>query len=255
METQHRHPSEKPLPSISVYVYVGLILAILTAVEVAAFYLDVSGSVLVPIFIILSLFKFVLVVMFFMHLKYDHRIFSTFFIGALLLGLGVALGLIALFGNFDVGDANVAAVTPTPTPTIPGPGPTDTPTPTEPGPTAMATPTPTPTPPGPGPTETVEPTPGGLDGSQVFLSKGCSGCHTIDGLAGATGVVGPKLNDIGNIAEGRVPGLSAEEYIRESIEVPGAFVVSGFPPVMPSLRGAMSDEEFDALVAYLLTLK
>ena len=71
METQHRHPSEKPLPPISVYVYVGLILAILTAVEVAAFYLDVSGSVLVPIFIILSLFKFVLVVMFFMHLKYE----------------------------------------------------------------------------------------------------------------------------------------------------------------------------------------
>jgi len=233
METQHRHPSEKPLPPISVYVYVGLILAIVTAVEVAAFYLDVSGSVLVPIFIILSLFKFVLVVMFFMHLKYDHRIFSTFFTGALLLGLGVALGLIALFGNFDVGDANVAAVTPTPTPTIPGPGPTDTPTP-----------------PGPGPTETVEPTPGGLDGSQVFVSKGCSGCHAIDRM-----VVGPALGGIATRGSERKPGLSAEAYIRESIEVPGAFVVDGFANVMPPLRGAMSDEEFEALVAYLLTLK
>ncbi|MCZ6535213.1 MAG: cytochrome C oxidase subunit IV family protein [Chloroflexi bacterium] len=248
METQHRHPSEKPLPPISVYVYVGLILAIVTAVEVAAFYLDVSGSVLVPIFIILSLFKFVLVVMFFMHLKYDHRIFSIFFTGALLLGLGVALGLIALFGNFDVGDANVAAVTPTPTPTIPGPGPTDTPTPTGPGATAMATPTPTS--PGPGPTETVEPTPGGLDGSQVFVSKGCSGCHAIDRM-----VVGPALGGIATRGSERKPGLSAEAYIRESIEVPGAFVVDGFANVMPPLRGAMSDEEFEALVAYLLTLK
>ena len=228
METQHRHPSEKPLPPISVYVYVGLVLAIVTAVEVAAFYMDVRVSVLVTIFIILSLFKFALVVMFFMHLKYDHRIFSTFFTGGLMLGLGVALGLIALFGNFDVGDPKVAAVEPTPTPTA----------------------TSTPTPPGPGPTETVEPTPGGLDGSQVFVSKGCSGCHAIDQV-----VVGPAIGGIATRGSERKPGLSAEAYIRESIETPGAFVVDGFPNLMPSLRGSMSDEEFDALVAYLLTLK
>ena len=96
----------------------------------------------------------------------------------------------------------------------------------------------------------MEPTPGGLDGSQVFVSKGCSGCHAIDRM-----VVGPALGGIATRGSELKPGLSAEAYIRESIEVPGAFVVDGFANVMPPLRGAMSDEEFEALVAYLLTLK
>lgn len=228
----HRHPNERPHPSPTFYVGVGAILTVVTAIEVAAFYLDVAGSVLVPIFIVLSLLKFVMVVLFYMHLRYDHQLFMSFFIGGLMLALGVSLGFIALFGNFDVGNPNVRAVGPTPTPVA----------------------TPTPSPPGPSPTATVEPTPGQIDGSQVFISKGCGGCHSIEGLAGAVGLVGPELTHIGTEAAGRDPNLSADEYIRESIEDPTVFVVEGFTPVMPQLVGTMTNEEFEALVDYLLSL-
>ena len=248
----HRHPSERPHPSPAFYLVVGAILIGVTGIEVAAFYLDVRGSVLVPIFIILSLLKFAMVVLFYMHVRYDHRLFGSFFVVGLMLALGVALGFIALFDNFDVGDPNVAAVGPTSTPT---PTLMATPTPTPgPGPTETMEPTPTSTPPGPEPTETVEPTPTpSIDGSQVFIGRGCGGCHTIDGLAGAIGQVGPELTHIGTIGAQRKSGLNAEDYIRESIEDPTAFVVDGFPPVMPQLRSTMTDEEFDALVDYLLS--
>ena len=96
----HQHPSEKPHPNPAFYVAVGAVLAFVTGIEVAAFYLDVSGSVLIPIFIILSLLKFVLVVLFYMHLRYDHRLFGSFFAGGLMLAMGVMLGLISLFGTF-----------------------------------------------------------------------------------------------------------------------------------------------------------
>lgn len=223
----HRHPSEKPLPPISVYIYVSVILTVVTAVEVAAFYLNVPGYVLVPVFIILSLFKFVLVVMFFMHLKYDHKIFSSFFTTGLLLAMGVALGLIALFNNFDIGEARVAPQPPPPPPI------NIVPTPSK-GPDTFT---------------------GVVDGPQIFLSRGCNGCHVIDGLAGAVGVVGPNLTGVASRAGDRIPGLSAEEYIRQSIELPQSFVVDGFDNVMQPLRTSMTDLEFELLVEYLLTLQ
>ena len=223
----HRHPSERPLPPISVYIYVSVVLTVVTAIEVAAFYLDVPSYVLVPIFIILSVFKFVLVVMFFMHLRYDHKIFSSFFTIGVLLAMGVALGLIALFNNFDVGNPRVLAA-PAPVPTV----------------TIV-------TPPSTGP----DTSPGVVDGPQIFLSRGCNGCHVIEGLAGAIGVVGPELTGVASRAGDRIPGLSAEEYIRQSIELPQSFVVEGFDNVMQPLRTTMSDSEFELLVEYLLTLK
>ena len=94
---QHdRHPDEKPLPRVSVYVFVAFVLTVVTAIEVWAFYWPIPASVIVTSLIILSLMKFVLVVAFFMHLRYDHKIFSTFFTGGLLLAVGVVLGLITL---------------------------------------------------------------------------------------------------------------------------------------------------------------
>ena len=234
---EHRHPSEKPHPQPIFYVFIGVVLTVITAIEVAAFYADVSGAVLIPIFIALSVLKFWMVVAFFMHLKYDHRIFSTFFTGGLMLAIGVALGLIALFQNFDLGNANVATVGDDHAPAAEE---TSTPVP--------LTPTPTLT-----PTETEEPTTGG-DGAKVFAAKGCGSCHTIDSVPGAADAVGPQLDGVASRAGSRKPGLSAEGYIRESIETPGAFVVEGFANIMPPLRGSMTDVEFESLVAFLLTL-
>lgn len=251
----HRHPSEKPHPSPFFYLLVGAILTIVTAIEVWAFYWNLSPSVLVPIFIILSLLKFAMVVLFYMHIRYDHKLFGSFILGGVLLALGVGLGFIALFNNFDIGDPNVAHAgpKPTPTPTTAPAVPTAT---VEPEHTDSEDPMPTSTVEG---VETPEPskpqTVPELDGPQVFIGKGCGGCHTIEGLPGAMGQVGPDLTRIGSVATGRESGLTAATYIQQSIEDPMAYVVEGFQPVMPQLRGAMTDEEFEALVDYLLDLQ
>lgn len=80
-------------------------------------------------------------------------------------------------------------------------------------------------------------------GSSLFLTKGCVGCHD-------TGV-GPGLASIHEVAAGRVPALSADEYVRESILDPGAYTVPGYTSgAMPALP--LDDEEVDALVAFLL---
>ena len=93
-------------------------------------------------------------------------------------------------------------------------------------------------------------------GPAVFAGKGCGACHTVQGLAGAVGQIGPELTQVATNAGSRVAGMSAEAYIRQAIEDPPAFVVEGFGPLMPAtIRSTMSDTEFEDLVAYLLTLE
>ena len=67
-------------PSAKEYVRIGLILAVLTGLEVTATYVDVSGAVLIPTLYVLSIIKFLLVVMWFMHLKFDDRRYARFFV-------------------------------------------------------------------------------------------------------------------------------------------------------------------------------
>jgi len=90
-------------------------------------------------------------------------------------------------------------------------------------------------------------------GAQVYREKSCATCHQI-GTGGGTG--GPPLSHIATVAETREPGTSAEDYIRQSVLDPGAYVVPGYPDTMPrGLARGMSQEDFDDLVRYLLTLK
>jgi mono/diheme cytochrome c family protein len=71
-------------------------------------------------------------------------------------------------------------------------------------------------------------------GQRVFNASGCGACHALEGVPGAAGTVGPPLSDIGSIAATRKPGMTAEDYIRESIVNSTAFIAPGFAPVMPS---------------------
>lgn len=83
---------------LKIYVMIGVILTIITAAEVAIFYIEALAPVLVPSLLIMSAGKFLLVVYYYMHLKFDHPVFSRVFFGPMLLAiLFVALGLIALF--------------------------------------------------------------------------------------------------------------------------------------------------------------
>ena len=78
-----RHPSPKE------YVRIALVLAVVTGLEVAIYYIDVPRAALVGSLFAFALIKFVLVVMWFMHLRFDARTYSRFFV----IGLAGAITL------------------------------------------------------------------------------------------------------------------------------------------------------------------
>jgi cytochrome c551/c552 len=90
-------------------------------------------------------------------------------------------------------------------------------------------------------------------GRTLFYAKGCVGCHKKQGEAGEVSV-GPDLTGLAVRAGHRKPGMSAEDYVYESIKTPSAFVVPDFagltPFGMPDL--GLSDAEIDALTVFLL---
>jgi cytochrome c oxidase subunit 4 len=99
-ETNTTHEGERHAghATVGTYVLIGIILTVITAVEVAIFYIPALERVLVPVLLVLSAAKFITVVLFYMHLKYDHPIFRRVFFGPLLLAiLFVIVGLILLF--------------------------------------------------------------------------------------------------------------------------------------------------------------
>jgi cytochrome c oxidase subunit 4 len=71
------------------YVMIAVILAIVTAAEVAIYYIPSLSSWLVPFLIVFSILKFVLVGLYFMHLKFDSRIFRRFFLVGIILAFAV----------------------------------------------------------------------------------------------------------------------------------------------------------------------
>jgi cytochrome c553 len=92
-------------------------------------------------------------------------------------------------------------------------------------------------------------------GRQVYRALGCATCHE-GSLFNLFRPVGPPLSEIGLVGRKRVPGMSAEDYILQSIADPGAFVVPGYPDSMPrGLSKDLSPEDLAALVAYLASLK
>ena len=92
-------------------------------------------------------------------------------------------------------------------------------------------------------------------------APGCSTCHSLE--PGKV-IVGPSLAGIGTRAAERIQdpnytgnARSAEGYIRESIMHPDAYVVEGFPKgvMYQNYRSVLSMEDFNDLVAFLMTLK
>jgi cytochrome c len=82
----------------------------------------------------------------------------------------------------------------------------------------------------------------------------CARCHSVQ--AGVAGI-GPSLAGIGTTAGTVVSGMSAEQFLRQSIVDPNAQVTSGFSAgIMPNSFGTrLTSQQVDDLVAYLLTLK
>jgi cytochrome c oxidase subunit 2 len=90
------------------------------------------------------------------------------------------------------------------------------------------------------------------DGRRLFQGTGCAGCHSL-GAAGSAAATGPPLGGLVEVAPRRKPGVSVEEYVRESILDPKAVVVPGYSPEgMPAnYSRQLSPREVDALVNYL----
>ena len=84
-------------PTPLTYFKVAMILSAITAIEVAIFYVTWLGHGIIAILAILSIIKFAMVAMFYMHLKYDARLFSALFVGGLVLAASVMFALMGLF--------------------------------------------------------------------------------------------------------------------------------------------------------------
>ena len=88
-------------PTWSTYWKVAVILTLITVVEVWVSYLPVfsASRAYVPSLLIMSAVKFAIVVMFYMHLKYDHRLFRVLFTGPLIVAMVTITALLFLFGK------------------------------------------------------------------------------------------------------------------------------------------------------------
>ncbi|HEY5627022.1 MAG TPA: hypothetical protein VIR79_03690 [Nitrospira sp.] len=94
---------------------------------------------------------------------------------------------------------------------------------------------------------------------EIFTRSGCPVCHTIPGISGADGRVGPPLV-IGSTGAERLRdpayqgrAKTIREYVIESVIEPGVFIVPGYPPnTMPTWYGAkLSALALEQIASYL----
>ncbi|HEX7100052.1 MAG TPA: cytochrome C oxidase subunit IV family protein [Acidimicrobiia bacterium] len=104
MASDTHHPQH---PSIGQYWKIAALLAVLTAIEVSLFYIDNAldlGGINVVLLLILALLKFVIVVGWYMHLRFERPLLNRFFVAGFILALGVygvvlaAMGIIVIRG-------------------------------------------------------------------------------------------------------------------------------------------------------------
>ena len=88
--------------SVATYLTVAVVLAAVTALEVGVIYIRQLTQILVPLLLVMSAAKFALVVLFFMHLRYDSRVLSVLFVGPLTIAVGLVVALMTLTGAFLV---------------------------------------------------------------------------------------------------------------------------------------------------------
>lgn len=94
-------------------------------------------------------------------------------------------------------------------------------------------------------------------GERLSQTKGCIACHSTDG----TRLVGPTYQRLFGRTEMVVTNGQAreivvdEEYLRKSMLDPNADIVEGFPPLMPSQEGLVTEEEINALIEYMKSVQ
>ena len=257
---ESRHPTLKQYVGIAIFLFVVTIVEFLIILPEG---FRGQGWTIAPL-AILSAIKFAAVIFFYMHLKFDNRLLTWVFLGGLALGVAVVFALVGLFGTFtpsprawagdnakpctldhEMGGCLEDKVVAAPVETEPveaEAGDAETP-------------------------EPAPPPPGVASGRQIFITGAgegaatpCVTCHTVDGVTEAVGLLGPDLSHIGTEAANRQPGVSAEDYLVQSIREPEAFVAEGVERAVPGLMltaitAGLSDADVEALVAFLLEQK
>ncbi len=89
--------------------------------------------------------------------------------------------------------------------------------------------------------------------TSLGTNAGCRICHSLEP---SQTLVGPSFAGLAERAAGRIPGMSAEEYIRQSILEPDAYVVEGFPKgqMIPNLGEILTDQQISDLIAFIMSL-
>jgi len=100
-----------------------------------------------------------------------------------------------------------------------------------------------------------EPAPASLvaEGARAFRGRGCSGCHAESAAIRAPlldGIYGKKvpLSDSTLVT-------ADDQYLRDSILLPNKQVAAGYQPIMPTFQGQISEEELNAIIAYVKSLQ
>ncbi|MEP7249549.1 MAG: cytochrome c oxidase subunit II [Spartobacteria bacterium] len=91
-----------------------------------------------------------------------------------------------------------------------------------------------------------------LEGRRLFREKGCSGCHEGNSVIHAPpleGVYGKQVP----LASGEIV-TADDQYLRDSILLPGKQVSAGYPNVMPTFSGHISEAEIMQIIAYLKSI-
>ena len=89
-------------------------------------------------------------------------------------------------------------------------------------------------------------------GFALFRKYGCSGCHDVASTVHAPSLKG-LFGSVVHLSDGRSM-VADERYIRDCILLPATQRVAGYPPVMPSFQGQLSEEDLVRILAYIKSL-
>jgi len=211
------HHEEHPPTTIRQYIVIGVILAIITAVELALTEaMDLEFRLLVTLLILLSAVKFAIVVALFMHLRFDHKLFTRLFVFGLVLASALLVALLALFNTDDSGRHGVAGIPGAAMPAAAAPG----------GHGASVD----------SPTDEGDGMVAGREAHEFFAAN-CAACHGQN----REGLVGPALT----------PSI-----LTQADEVYADVIKNGRPgTAMPPWGGMMSDADINTLVHFLKTVE
>lgn len=211
------HEEHEQHDHVPTYIKLAALLFVITAAEVGILYIALPDALMYGGLYALAAIKFGLVVAVFMHLKYDNKLLTGIFFSGFTVALATMVAMIALI-SYQPTKTSVNVNSSKELAALNAGNPEN--------------------------------------GSAVFMGKGCAACHAISGLEGASGAVGPKLDGLSERGAKLASSGAAADYIRESIENPGAYIVDGYPAgLMPAnLKASMSDDEYKDLIAYLETL-